>query len=94
MASTNTNDQASHSSTRPDHPLYLYGHQSDHGPGLKTLMQQKTKQKLVNNQINSIRNSIKGLKKLIDNGMYMDKRQRKALSHIIAYDMDDILMGL
>ena len=60
----------------------------------KTLMQQKQKQKLVNNQINSIRNSIKGLKKLIDNGMYMDKRQRKALSHIIAYDMDDILMGL
>jgi hypothetical protein len=57
-------------------------------------MQQKTKQKLVNNQINSIRNSIKGLKKLIANGMYMDKRQRKALSHIIAYDMDDILLGL
>lgn len=60
----------------------------------KTLMQQKTKQKLVNNQINSIRNSIKGLKKLIGNGMYMDKRQRKALSHMIAYDLDDILMGL
>ena len=60
----------------------------------KTLMQQKTKQKLVNNQIQSIRNSIKGLKKLIDSGMYMDKRQRKALSHIVAYDMDDILLSL
>lgn len=57
-------------------------------------MQQKTKQKLVNNQIQSIRNSIKGLKKLLSNGMYMDKRQRKALSHIMAYDMDDILLGL
>jgi len=57
-------------------------------------MQQKTKQKLVNNQIQSIRNSIKGLKKLLSNGMYMDSRQRKALSHIMAYDMDDILLGL
>lgn len=57
-------------------------------------MQQKTKQRLVNNQIQSIRNSIKVLKKLMANGMYMDKRQRKALSHIMAYDMDDILLGL
>jgi hypothetical protein len=56
-------------------------------------MQQKTKQKLVNNQIQSIRNSIKGLKKLIDNGMYMDKRQRKALAHINAYDLDGILLS-
>ena len=56
-------------------------------------MQQKTKQKLVNNQIQSIRNSIKGLKKLLNNGMYMDSRQRKAVSHIFAYDVDDILLG-
>jgi hypothetical protein len=56
-------------------------------------MQQKTKQKLVNNQIQSIRNSIKGLKKLLGNGMYMDSRQRKAVSHIFAYDVEDILMG-
>lgn len=57
-------------------------------------MKQKQKQQLVNNQIQSIRNAIKTLNKLIDNGVYMDKRQRKALSHIMAYDMDDILMGL
>jgi hypothetical protein len=59
----------------------------------KTLMQQKTKQKLVNNQIQSIRNSIKGLKKLLNNGLYMDKRQRKALAHINAYDLDGILLS-
>jgi len=56
-------------------------------------MQQKTKQKLVNNQIQSIRNSIKALTKLMDSGMYMDKRQRKALSHIVAYDVDGILLS-
>ena len=56
-------------------------------------MKQKTKQKLVNNQIQSIRNSIKGLKKLTDSGMYVDNRQRKALSHIMCYDMEDVVLG-
>ena len=57
-------------------------------------MKQKQKQQLVDNQIQSIRNAIKTLNKLISNGVYMDKRQRKALSHIMAYDMDDILLSL
>jgi hypothetical protein len=55
-------------------------------------MKQKQKQKLVNNQIQSIRNSIKGLKQLLSNGMYMDSQQRKALSCIAAYDLDNILL--
>lgn len=56
-------------------------------------MQQKQKQQLVNNQIQSIRNAIKTLNKLVNNGIYMDQRQRKALSHIMAYDVDAILLG-
>lgn len=55
-------------------------------------MKQKTKQQLVNNQIQSIRNSIKTLNKLMTSGVYMDKRQRKALSHIVAYDLDNVLL--
>jgi len=56
-------------------------------------MKQKTKQKLVSNQIQSIRNSIKGLKKLLDSGMYLDRKQRNAVECIAAYDFDRVLIG-
>ena len=56
-------------------------------------MKQKQKQKLVANQIQSIRNAIKGLNQLMSNGMYVDSRQRKALSHIAAYDLDGVVLG-
>jgi ribosomal protein S5 len=45
-------------------------------------MQQKTKQKLVNNQINTIRKAIKALQQMEKVGMYIDSRQKKALHFI------------
>ena len=56
-------------------------------------MKQKQKQKLVTNQIQSIRNAIKGLNQLLGNGLYLDKKQRNAVGCIAAYDMDRMLMG-
>jgi hypothetical protein len=56
-------------------------------------MKQKQKQKLVANQIQSIRNSIKGLNQLLSNGMYLDRKQRNAIGCIAAYDFDRVLLG-
>jgi len=50
-------------------------------------MKQKTKQKLVSNQIQSIRNAIKGLYQLKRNGCYLDARQRKAVYAIASNDL-------
>jgi hypothetical protein len=56
-------------------------------------MKQKQKQKLVSNQIQAIRNSIKGLNQLLSNGMYLDRKQRNAIGCIAAYDFDRVLLG-
>jgi len=56
-------------------------------------MKQKQKQKLVANQIQAIRNSIKGLNQLLSNGMYLDRKQRNAIGCIAAYDFDRVLLG-
>lgn len=56
-------------------------------------MKQKQKQKLVSNQIQSIRNSINGLNKLLNSGLYLDKKQRNAVGCIAAYDFDRVLLG-
>lgn len=53
----------------------------------KTLMQQKQKQKLVNNQVNAIRNAVKALQRMKKSGMYIDSRQQKALSFIAAEEL-------
>jgi hypothetical protein len=53
----------------------------------KTLMQQKQKQKLVNNQVNAIRNAVKALQRMKKSGMYIDSRQKKALSFIAAEEL-------
>ena len=53
-------------------------------------MKQKTKQKLVNNQIQSIRNSIKTLRELTKKGLYIDRRQRTALNAIAMVDMVEL----
>ena len=50
-------------------------------------MQQKQKQKLVNNQINSIRKGIKALQQMKKSGMYIDNRQKRTLSFITAEEL-------
>ena len=50
-------------------------------------MKQKTKQTLVNNQIQQIRDAIKGLRTLKRNGMYLDARQRKAVHAMASNDL-------
>jgi hypothetical protein len=50
-------------------------------------MQQKQKQKLVNNQVNAIRNAVKALQRMQKSGMYIDSRQKKALSFIAAEEL-------
>lgn len=47
-----------------------------------TLMKQKQKQQLVNNQINAIRKSIKALQAMTKTGFYLDERQRNAIACI------------
>jgi predicted oxidoreductase len=51
------------------------------------LMQQKQKQQLVTNQVNIIRNAIKQLQRMEKDGLYLDKRQRKALFFIGAEEL-------
>jgi hypothetical protein len=50
-------------------------------------MKQKQKQTLVNNQIQQIRDAIKGLRTLQCTGMYLDARQRKAVYSIASNDL-------
>lgn len=50
-------------------------------------MKQKQKQQLVNNQINQIRKSIKALKALNEQGLYLDPTQRYALYCIAERDL-------
>lgn len=45
-------------------------------------MKQKTKQQLVNNQINQIRNSIKTLQRMTKTGFYLDTKQRNTIACI------------
>lgn len=45
-------------------------------------MQQKTKQRTVTNQINTIRRAVKTLQLMEKNGLYIDKRQRNAIAAI------------
>lgn len=50
-------------------------------------MKQSTKQKLVTNQVNTIRKAIKALQQMNKSGMYLDNRQRKALFFIGAEEL-------
>lgn len=53
-------------------------------------MKQKTKQKLINNQIQSIRNSVKALREFTRKGLYVDARQRTALNAIAMVDIVEL----
>lgn len=53
-------------------------------------MKQKTKQRLVDNQIKAIRNSVKALRELTRKGLYVDRRQSAALAAIGTRDLVEL----